>query len=88
MSYDGDAIEQVRVYEDEEGELIDQDTKSRTEVILSLLVDRDYCTAYKNDNGEWTRRDDVETVDVDRTTYIRTDGNSIAGDDLDELPEL
>ncbi|GAA0216717.1 DUF3892 domain-containing protein [Halobaculum roseum] len=88
VRYSGDSIEQVRVYEDDGDQLVNRDTKSRMAVILNLSVGQEYCTAYKNDNGKWTKGDDVGTVEVDGTTYLRTDGNNIASDNLGELPEF
>ncbi|MFH0883964.1 MAG: DUF3892 domain-containing protein [bacterium] len=43
-------------------------------------------TATKNKNGVWGDGDKVGTVTVDKAKYLRTDGNSIAKDNLGELP--
>ena len=88
VRYDGNTIERVRVYEGDGAQLTDRQTRSRTALLLSLFVQRDYCTAYQTGNGEWRKGADVETVDVAGTTYIRTDGNDIASDDLGELPDF
>ena len=86
VRYDDNSIEEVRVYEDDGDQLINRDTESRIKVITGLNIGQEYCTAYKNSNGEWSKGDDVGTVDVDGTTYLRTDGNNIASDNLGELP--
>lgn len=69
------------------GESVDQyvnDTKTKDTVISDIdSSNKDVKTSYySSDMGEWVEGDDVHTVDGD---YIRTDGNDIREDNLENL---
>lgn len=88
VRYDGDSIDRVQVYEEDGDQLVNPDIEQRVTVILGLSIDQQYCTAYKNEQGKWMKGDDVETVEVAGATYLRTDGDTIASDNIGELPDF
>ena len=45
-------------------------------------------TWYKHNDGNWGEGDQVRVVNTTRGKYIRTDSNSIAEDNLENLPEF
>lgn len=81
-------IEYVRVLADIGEQLVNEQTTTRSEIVRLLERGTTFVTAYKNNANKWVRGDDVSTVEVKGTKFIRTDGNSVEEDNLGELPEF
>lgn len=47
-----------------------------------------FATTVRQQNGLWTQGPQVYVVTVNGKKYLRTDGNSIARDNLENLPEF
>jgi hypothetical protein len=60
---------------------------SRSQVVTSLEAGRSFVTILQN-GGQWKRGEDVRTVTINGSKYIRTDSNSRAADNLGSLPEF
>jgi len=84
----GDRITAVKRRKDAGTTLIEPEEKDRWEVIMGLTVGLEYCTAYKNSDGDYVRGEDIHKVNISDTTYLRTDGNEIEQDNLGELPQF
>ena len=80
-------IEQVQIWTDN-GELANEQTTTRSEVVRLLENGSTVVTAYKNNINKWNRGDDINIVEVRGNKFIRTDGNSIEEDNLGNLPEF
>lgn len=89
VSYDGDysRITAVKRRPDRGDRLGPATTVRRHTVVTALENGTTYCTATKTTSG-WRKGDDVGTVTVGGETFIRTDGNQVAEDNLGELPEF
>lgn len=91
VQYDEDDSEIVKVerYEVGDKQVSNKTEKWRSEVVADINVDEfEYTTAYKNDEGRWELGEEIHVIEVDGENYLRTDRNSVAEDNLGELPEL
>lgn len=60
--------------------------KSREQIVSSIEAGNDYTTARKNDQDKWELGEEIHPVDVNGETFIRTDQNETAEDNLENLP--
>jgi hypothetical protein len=58
----------------------------RTTVVAKIDAGSTFATIRKTQEGKWIRGEDVRTVIVDHTAYIRTDANGVKADNLGDLP--
>ena len=80
-------IEKVKVHVDG-GETIGAASEwSRSQVVSAIENGKTFVTILKGSEG-WKKGQDVHLVTVNGTKYIRTDRNSRASDNLENLPEF
>ena len=60
----------------------------RKDIIQSIQKSIDWCTCLQKDETMWTKKAEINVVEVDGEYFIRTDGNIIKSDNLGELPEF
>ncbi len=81
-------IVKVKVHVDN-GETIGSASESqRSEVVNAIQNGNTFVTITRGTDGKWKKGEDVRTVTVNGTKYIRTDANSKASDNLGNLPEF
>ncbi len=61
---------------------------SREDAIAKIKSGCRYSTVFKTAIGKWRKGEDVHVVTVDGKDYLRTDTESIAADNFDEVPEF
>ncbi len=90
VRYDSDYgyIAQVRVYEHNDNKLENRQHKSRDWVIAQLRLGKTFVTATQTSYGTWRKGEKVRMFKVNEQTYIRSDQNSIAKDNLENLSEF
>jgi len=81
-------IEKVRVHKDSGDSIETPEIWLREKVVSSLETGYTFVTILKNNQGNWNKGRNVEIVRVNGTKYIRTDRNSIASDNLENLPRF
>jgi hypothetical protein len=88
VRYDSDETEIIKVksHEDKGDKVGSSFEETRDEVVENLNEGTSYCTIFKNDEGKWEKGEDVHPVTVEGETYIRTDRNQTAEDNLGNLP--
>ncbi|WP_158093589.1 DUF3892 domain-containing protein [Halorubrum sp. SD683] len=91
VSYDSDhsRITHVRraEYDNSENSFGPTTEKSRQTVVDSTESGYEYYTVPPKGDGGYTWGDSVEVIPIDGEKFIRTDGNEVEGDNLEELPE-
>lgn len=63
-------------------------TYDRKDIIQSIQKGIDWCTCLQKDETMWTKKAEINVVEVDGEYFIRTDRNIIKSDDLGELLEF
>ena len=86
VRYYKDSISQLKVHKDLGDKVGQEQIWSKEEVVSSIKNYNSFCTIYKNSAGNWTKGEDVHVVTVGYSTYLRTDRNNIAKDNLGNLP--
>jgi len=81
-------IIQVKQHLDKGNTVGSSNIVARLTVVSNLKSGKNYCTIYKNKNGNWDKGDNVIPYLVDGEYFIRTDGNKTKADNLGELPEF
>ena len=61
---------------------------TRAEVVNAIGSGKTFVTITRSSDNKWSKGEDVRTVIVNNTKYIRTDANSKASDNLGSLPEF
>ncbi len=61
---------------------------TRSQVVAAIERGTTFVTILRASDGKWNKGQDVHTVTVNGVKYIRTDGNSRASDNLENLPEF
>lgn len=84
----GDRIERVLVHVDKGTTFGPPNDWARSEVVSAIGNGSSFVTILKPEEDRWKRGSDVGVVVVDGTKYIRTDRNSMAADNLGELPDF
>jgi len=87
-SADETHIEKVRVHEDLGEQVGSPKISSRTDVVSNIKNRLTYMTIVKNAKGNWRKGQEVHTIRVGNEEFIRTDKNSVAKDNLENLPEF
>lgn len=59
----------------------------RATVVEALESGTTFVTAFKTNDGKWSRGEDVRIARVQGQKFLRTDANAITADNLGELPE-
>ena len=81
-------IVKVKVHEDK-GESIGGALEwSRQQVVSALEGGKTFVTILKTSDDKWRQGQDVHTIVVNGTKFIRTDQNQTAADNLEKLPEF
>ncbi|AXV37302.1 MAG: DUF3892 domain-containing protein [Methanobacteriaceae archaeon] len=81
-------IERLRGAKDLGDKLGDAKLWSREQVVAGLEKGYEFVTVIKNNTGRYDKGQKVELIEVDGTKYMRTDKNSIASDNLENLEEF
>jgi len=87
VRYEGSRIEKVKRRRESGGDLSEPIEVPREAVAQDLEFDVSYCTAIRNEDGEWERGDDVEAFEFDGELFIRTEEGENKADNLEGLPE-
>lgn len=87
VCYKDNHIESVRIYKDNEVVYGLEETWTVTSVIDTINEGNNISTMIKK-NGRWCAGAKVEVVDLKGTNYIRTDRDSSAKDNLENLPKF
>lgn len=81
-------IVKVKVHADN-GDTIGNSIEWKREKVVSEIKDgTTFVTIFKNTDGKWEKGQDVHVVIVNGNKYIRTDKNSRATDNLENLPDF
>lgn len=83
----GAHIEKVKVHVDNGDSIGAASEWFRTDVILALEKGNSFVTITKNE-GKWNKGQDVHIIHVNGKKYIRTDTDSTASDNLENLPRF
>lgn len=86
--YDGTKIDKVRRRREGPDGLSDAIEIPRVAVAQDLEFGVSYCTAIRDENGEWVRGDDVEGYELNGELSIRTEEGDNPADNLGGLPEF
>lgn len=87
-SYSGKYISHLRVHTDSGTAISDGSTYTKSDVISKINAGSSVITIYKNASGSWNKGEDVRVITVNYQDFLRTDANSIAADNLGNLPEF
>jgi hypothetical protein len=79
-------IDAVEVADDTDTAFGPKRVETRASVIFNLAMGRTYITVPLSPEGNITKGANVTPVNVNGVTYIRTDANGLARDNLDNLP--
>jgi hypothetical protein len=87
VRYDGtgERIERVLVHEYWLHVIVGGAAWPRRNIRMALERASEVCTIRKASDGSWLRGEDVHLVEVDGATYLRTDDEPVARDDLGDL---
>ncbi len=81
-------IVKVELYEDKGDSLGSAEVWSRDQVVSAIGRGKTFVTILRASDGNWMKGQEVHTVTVNGTKYIRTDQNQQASDNLENLPEF
>jgi len=79
-------IVRTKVYEDNGDTLGTEKEWMRSEVVSAIEIGKTFITIFRKDD-KWAKGQEVRPITINGTKYIRTDANSRAADNLDNLPE-
>ncbi len=82
----GTRIELVRVREDKGDTFGPAEEWLRSQVVTALERGKSFVTILRGQDQKWQKGQVVHTVTVNGVKYIRTDQNSRAADNLENLP--
>ena len=90
VRYDEDEthIIKVKVHVDNGDTIGDSSEWKREKVVSEIEGGTTFVTIFKGADGKWKKGQDVHIVKVNEKKYIRTDKNSRASDNLENLPEF
>jgi hypothetical protein len=88
VRYDETKIDSVRRRRGQGNELSDPIEIPRRAVAQDLEYDMSYCTAIRDEDGNWVRGDDVHAYEVDGELFIKTEEGDDPADNLEGLPEF
>lgn len=90
VTYDNDHSRITHVkrgkYDSSSNEIKARSSVSRQKIVNSIESGNEHYTAPKKDGG-YTWGDEVEVFPIDGEKFIRTDGNKVEGDNLENLPK-
>jgi hypothetical protein len=81
-------IDKVRAREDNGDTLGSPQEYARQDVVKAINNGSTYVTAFKSNDGKWTKGEDVFVIKINGTDYIKTKRDDTAKDNLDNLPEF
>ncbi len=81
-------ISNVKVHTDNLDTIGSANEWTRSQVLHAIDEGKTFVTIIRNSEGKWSKGQDVHIVIVNNTRYIRTDKNSKAADNLENLPEF
>jgi len=87
-SADETHIETVRVRKDLGESVGTAKECSRSDVVKNIKSGLTYLTILKSEKGKWRKGQEVHTIKVGNEEFVRTDKNSVAKDNLENLPEF
>jgi hypothetical protein len=78
----------VEVREDKGDKFGSAEEWTRNQVISAIDRGNSFVTILRGTDNKWKKGQDVHTITVNGTRYIRTDRNHNASDNLENLPEF
>jgi len=81
-------IVKVKVHLDNSDTIGSSSEWTREKVVSAIEGGTTFVTIFKGNDGKWEKGQDVHVVKVNGKKYIRTDKNSRAADNLENLPEF
>ncbi len=81
-------IVKVKVHSDNGDTIGNSSEWKREKVVTEIEGGTIFVTIFKSTDGKWNKGQDVHIVKVNGIKYIRTDKNSRASDNLENLPEF
>lgn len=81
-------IVKVEVYEDKGDTLGTAQDWLRSQAVSALERGKTFVTMVKGSDGKWRKGQDVHIVTVNGVRYVRTDRNTRASDNLENLQEF
>ena len=88
VRYEGTKIDKVKRRREANGDLSDPIEVPRVAVAQDLEFDVSYCTAIRDEDGDWVRGDDVKAYELDGELFIKTQEGDDPADNLEGLPEF
>jgi len=79
-------IVKVKVHEDKGDTVATAEEWTRNQVVSAIEKDKTFVTILKGTDDKWHKGQDVHIITVNDVRYIRTDQNSEASDNLENLP--
>jgi hypothetical protein len=61
---------------------------SRTDLIINIKKGCTYATVFRTAIGKWRKGQEVHLINVNGEDFLRTDTNSTASDNFDNVPEF
>jgi hypothetical protein len=81
-------IVKVKVYADKGDTIGDSSEWKREKVVSEIEGGTTFVTIFKGTDEKWKKSQDVHVVKVNANKYMRTDKNSRASDNLENLSEF
>lgn len=81
-------IDKVRARKDNGESLETPQEYARQTVVKAINDGTTFVTAFKTNDGKWTKGEDVFVIQINGTDYIKTKRDNTAKDNLDNLPEF
>ncbi len=81
-------IVKVKVHEDKDNSVGAASEWSRSEVIAAIKRGKKFITTTKDSKGKLLKGQEVHIIKVKGVEYLRTDQNTMASDNLGNLPEF
>jgi len=81
-------IVKVKVHTDEGDTIGNVSEWERESVVSAIERGNTFITIFKNTEGKWGKGQEVHTIKVNGKKFIRTDKNTTASDNLENLPQF
>lgn len=81
-------IDKARVHAVSGNSLVSPTEWTRQSIVDSIEKGYVFSTMFQDSNGKWVAGKEVRIVTVNGVKYLRTDANSKAADNLENLPEF
>ncbi len=88
LDSEGTRIVKVEVREDKGDKLGSAEERTRSQVVSAIDNGESFVTILLDANNKWSKGQAVHIITVNGVKYIRTDQNSVAADNLGNLPDF